>query len=497
MKVVDSKTMSLIDSRAQTEYEIPARVLMENAGIKAYAVCRDEIHEFSRPGALILFVAGSGNNGGDALVMARQAFLDGLNVAVLLSGPVKSDNAAANLDIIRKLKVRTFSIPDQPEESRHLLRTAAVVVDGIYGTGISGPLRPPGAALVVEINELAGKVVSIDLPSGLGDEFKSSYPAVRADLTLCLGLPKRCLYLPSARMLCGRIVHVPIGFPPPLVTDPQIPGELLRFSDIEPMRRAIPDDAHKGDRGKLAVFGGDIGTTGAPVLASESAARSRCGLVYLFVDEAAYIPVASHLTSVMARKWRPHDDPAQFDLNQYDAYLAGPGWGFDGRRPWLEMLITAGLKGVVDADGLTLLASFDEPPDFGGNAVLTPHPGEMGRLLGIDISEVLHDPVEAAAQAASTYNATVVLKSNVTTICEPGGRYRLFDGSNPALATGGTGDVLAGIIAGLVAGGYEAGDAASLGVLIHAKAAEVAFCELGWFLAEDLPPFVSKVFAGS
>jgi len=495
MKIVDSANMSRIDSLAQSEYGIPGGILMENAGIKAYGVCRELIEEFSDPHIPLLFVAGSGNNGGDALVMARQAFLDNLNVAVLLAGPVKSDAAAANLNIAQKLKIPVVSLCDEPEKARELLHSRPVVVDGLFGTGVSGPLRQGPAELVEEINSLNATVVSIDLPSGLGDEFRQDFPLVHADYTLCLGLPKRCLYLPHARKHCGRIVHIRIGFPAPLVGDPGIPGELLDYWEIERLIRPIPIDAHKGTRGRLAVFAGDIGTTGAPVLASESAARSRCGLVYLFAEQTAYLAVASKVVSVMAKRWNCSDDPSGFDTRMYDAYLAGPGWGFEGRLPWLEMLMRSGLKGVLDADALTLLSTRREAADLQGKAVLTPHPGEIARLLDTGIEDIQNDPVGAAQQAASMYNAITVLKGHVTTICDPAGKFRLFDGSNPVLGTGGSGDVLAGIIAGLLSGGYEATEAACLGVLVHAKAARMTYEERGWFLAEDIPPYISKVFA--
>lgn len=494
MKVVDSKAMSLIDSRATSEYGMPSSILMENAGIKAYAACRERFDEFGNPGEVITFIAGSGNNGGDAFVMARQAFLDGLNVAILLSGPPKSKSSAANLEIARKLHIRTVSIPDEPTEAQALLRKSSISVDGLYGTGISGSLRTDGADLVKLVNNEAKKVVSIDLPSGLGDEFENGFPLIRADTTLCLGLPKKSLYLPYARGHCGDIVHIPIGFPPQLLTDPSIPGELLEYADAKRISKAIPLDAHKGNRGKVAVFAGSVGTTGAPVLASESAARSRTGLVFLFVDPEAYVPVASKVVSVMARRWNLNENPGEFELNAYDAYLAGPGWGFDGRLPWLTRLIESGMHGVLDADALTLLSRIQDPPDLAGKVVLTPHPGEMARLLDTTVEQVLRDPVRAAGQGASKYNATVVLKGHVTTISEPGGRYWIYDGCNPALGTGGSGDVLSGIIAGNLSAGYSVGESALLGVLIHAMAAEAAFAEHGWFLAEDLLPFISKVF---
>lgn len=488
--------MSKIDARAQDEYAIPGQVLMENAGIKAHTVCRDLFEEFSDTASGLLYLAGSGNNGGDALVMARQAFTDGMTPKVILAGPVKSTSAAANLVIAEKLGIPVVSYIDQREESVRLLGSADLIVDGLFGTGVSGPLRGEAAGLVDDVNASKARVVSIDLPSGLGDGFKPGHPVIKADVTLCLGLPKECLYLPSARPGCGQIIHLPIGFPPDLTRDDAIPGELLEYDDIDMLSGDLPPDAHKGTRGKLGVFAGSVGMTGAPVLACRSAARSGCGLVTLLIDEDAYLPAASHLVSVMPKPWSASGDPAAFDFTAFDAILAGPGWGFENRLPWLRAMIGSKQSCVLDADALTLLAGFDSPPDFGGNAVLTPHPGEMARLADATIREVIDDPFGYAARTAGSYNAVVVLKGHVTTICGPNGRYRLFDGMNPALGTGGSGDVLAGIIAGLAAGGTEIFDAASLGVLVHAMAAKRAFDKHGWFLAEDLPPYISRILAG-
>ncbi len=496
LKIVDSKTMSVIDTRSQTEYSIPAAILMESAGIKAYGVCRDLFLEFSNPRSELLFVAGTGNNGGDALVMARQAFLDGLSATVVLSGPVKSAAAAGNLEIIGKLGVKVVSFPDQRDEFRLALRSADLIIDGLFGTGVSCPLRSGAAALVDELNSCGVRVISLDLPSGLGDGFKKGYPVIHAEVTLCLGLPKECLYLPFARTHCGRIVVIPIGFPPALTKDPAIPGELIDYDDIEKLTGSIPPDAYKGTRGKLAVFAGSVGMTGAPVLASQSAARSRCGLVSLFIDKEAYLPVSSNLISVMPLPWDVSSDPASLDLDAFDAYLAGPGWGFDGRLSWLKRIMSQKCPGVLDADALTLLSGLKGRTDLGGDTVLTPHPGEMARLVDGRVEDVLDNPVACATRAAELYNAVVVLKSHVTTVSEPGGRFWIFDGMNPALGTGGSGDVLAGIIAGLLAGGTPAQKAACLGVLVHGKAAESAFRERGWFLAEDLPPYISLIFAG-
>jgi NAD(P)H-hydrate epimerase len=268
---------------------------------------------------------------------------------------------------------------------------------------------------------------------------------------------------------------------------------LLTDADIEAMVPDIPPDAHKSTRGRLAVFAGSRGTTGAAALSAVSAARSRCGLVYLFADEAAYAPLASQLASVMVKPWAPAPGPAGFAFDTYDAFLAGPGWGFEDREPWLDGLISSSLPGVLDADALTMLAG-GGPRDLGGRIVLTPHPGEMARLFGKDVEAIIADPFTAAAETSAGFNAVVVLKGHVTVITEPGGSLWVVDGMNPALGTGGSGDVLAGIVSGLLAGSGDPAVSAKLGALVHSRVAAEARDRLGWFLAEDLISGISAAF---
>lgn len=497
MKIVDSRTMADIDRRAQEEYGIPGGILMENAGIKAYRKCLDLYPELMTPDCRLVFAAGSGNNGGDGLVMARQAVCDGLRPVVVLSGDVRSDTAVANLEMARSLAIPVYSWETDRDIVEDAVDGAALIVDGLFGTGISGPLREAAAALVSRINNSAARVVSIDVPSGVGDGFEKGFPAVHADVTICLGLPKRCLYLPYARPLCGKLIHLPIGFPPALLSGADACAELVQTDELEDSVPEIPSCAHKSSRGKLAIFAGSRGTTGAPVLAAESAARSRCGLVSLFVEDEVFAPIASQLTSVMVKPWSHGDGTETFDYSKFDAFLAGPGWGFEGRLQWLMSMISSGVPGVLDADALTLLADADPVPDLGGRVILTPHPGEMARICKGTVNEVLADPFAVAAEVSKRLNAIVVLKGHVTAIASPDGRVAVNDGMNPALGTGGSGDVLSGIIAGILAGGLDAREAAILGVLVHVRIAAECFEENGWFLAEDLVPRISGAFRSS
>jgi hydroxyethylthiazole kinase-like uncharacterized protein yjeF len=415
---------------------------------------------------------------------------------ILANGkPADDSDPGRMLAICEALGIPCISWPAQADAVRAVLAEADWVFDGIAGTGIRGALRPPLSDLVDAVNASPGNRIAIDVPSGVGDEYRQGHPAVRADFTLTMGLPKLCLYLPHARVLCGRIMVIHVGFPPALLEDPDIPGELLPIRAWRKLAPPIAPDTYKNRRGHLAVFAGARGTTGAAWLCASAAARSRLGLVTLYVDSDAYPIVAQKLTSVMCRPW---DAPEAWDHASFSGVLAGPGWGLaEAKQRWLERLLALPVRGVIDADGITLLGrvAAHGTPDLGGRWVLTPHPGEFSRLMGSAREDALADPVTRSVEASARLNAVIVLKGHCTVVAAPQGRYWILDGANPALATGGSGDVLAGIIAAGVAGGMSPADAALFGVSLHASVGRLAARRLGWFLAEDLVPLISRALS--
>ncbi len=341
------------------------------------------------------------------------------------------------------------------------------------------------------MNGLSCLRVAIDVPSGLREGYLPGEPCFRADLTLTIELPKLCLYSPAGRLCCGDIRIVKTGFPESLTQDPSIPGELITPADIPTLLPRFPQDAYKNTRGHLAVFAGAEGTTGAAVLSAGAAGRSMTGLVSLFIDRELYAQTAPRLSSVMVR---PLDRNLPLEAGRFSAVLAGPGWGREGRGALLKGLIDSGLPGVLDADGIDALKGL-LPAKLKGRWIITPHIGEFSRFTGLPKDAVLADPVSAGLSCARDTGAVVVLKSHLTFIASPEGRYAVFDGMNPAAGTGGSGDVLAGSIAGFLSCGLSPWDAARLGVLVHGKAAARCFAERGWFVAEDLLPYLSRIAA--
>ena len=499
-RIVSGRQMAEIDQRAKLEYGFPSIVLMENAGASLYRWLRHCLwHDQPRSGKIV-FVCGRGNNAGDAFVIARKCYLDGFTDSrvVLGSGlPHPGTDPATNLSICRSLGVPVLDYLQEPAAVRREITEAAWLIDGVAGTGLNGELRGPLRELVEAMNDSSGVRIAIDVPSGVGDGFRPDSPALDANTTVTIELPKLSLYLPYARKKCGRIRVVPLGVPAGLTQDSTSSGRLLRSQDLKDLVPRISSDSHKNTRGHLATFAGSIGTLGAARLCTAAAARGRVGLVTLFADSDAYPLLASSCLSIMCRPWSGRSLPDELADDRYSGILVGPGWGTEPeRRSALRMIMENETPGVIDADAITLLAQIisGSRVRLGCRWVLTPHPGEYRRLSGEPVAATLRDPLPGLLKMSADLEAVVVLKGHVTYLAAPDGAYSIVDGMNPALATAGSGDVLAGVIAAGVAAGIEPYRAACIGVLVHARAGRDAYRKRGWFMAEDLLPHISEVF---
>lgn len=486
MKIISSAGMNSLDKRTQEDYSIPEEILMENAGIRAWACWRNRFPG-DWPRAGLVFIAGTGNNGGDSLVMARSALTEGAkNISIILFDRKGSRGFSIQRTICEKLGLPIICWKEKPEECKKIIGGAKAVFDGLLGTGISGPIKETILPLVEAINKSPAEIIALDLPSGLGDSFRKGYAAVKAGLTLTFGLPKLCLYLPAAREYCGEIINVNPGFPEELLENDSIPGNLLVWKEARQYLPKFTKDVYKNQRGHVGVFAGSIGTHGAAVLCSQSAARALSGLTTLVADPELYPAVSGRLSSVMVKITT--EDP---DLSRFSSLCVGPGWGINGRTGKLKYLISSGLPGVLDADGITVFAELKASPGFSGNWVLTPHMGEFARLTGLSTETILEDPISPLLQYSAKLKACIVLKGSVTYIGSPEGYYWVLDERNPCMATGGSGDVLSGIISGFIAAGAEPLKAALAGAALHSEIGKIAAKERGWFLAEDLVSYIS------
>lgn len=470
MKVVTSSQMRELDRRT-IESGVPGEELMRIAGegladsIRRLAEMHRLVH------APVLFVAGPGNNGGDAFVAARCLYEDQWAVECWLAcaeDKLKGD-ALLHFKSMKKsgLTTRVVARPEEWRDAAARATEAEIVVDGLLGTGASGEPRGTIADAIDFINSQAAQalVVSIDVPSAM---------AVRADLTVAMGLPKIDCVEPDHLDAVGNLEVVDIGIPDEFIAEvkSETALELIHPADLAPLFPRRSRNAHKGSFGHALCIGGSKGFSGAITMAARAALRSGAGLVSAFVPESIHALVAPAIPEVMVHSSLPE--------GQWTAVLAGPGMGrtANTREQILHLLETAGAPLVLDADAVTVLA--DDPDALSAAAcplVLTPHPGEFAALFGLKVDEVQEDRVAMTIMAASRLGATVVLKGAGTVIASPDGRVAMNMTGNPGMASGGSGDVLAGMIAGLAGQGIAPFEAACAAVWLHGRAGDLAAAE--------------------
>ncbi len=445
MRLFTADAMRKADRRA-VALGYPSLLLMEAAG---RAVAR-AVREHFPDARAVWVVAGKGNNGGDGFVAARWLFLWGYAVAVYAPDGQQGDAAQA------RKALEAHGVAVRPLEALDL-EGAEVVVDALVGTGLSRPLAGVYAEVAARVNASGLPVVAVDLPSGV-----PFTPHVRADVTVALaGLKREHLFYP-ARAACGRIVLDGIGMPGAALEDPELP-ELLTPEAMRALLPERPGNAHKGSVGRVLVAGGYATYTGAPVLAALGAYRAGAGLVTLAYPEGVPLEPPLEVVRLPLAAWRAEALRAA----RAEAVAVGMGAGPGGREA-AQAVLELGLPAVLDADALVpeVVAAYRGRP-----AVITPHPGEAARLLGKSAQEVAAHPLEAARALAERYGVTVVLKGGPTVLAE-GARLAVNTTGSAAMATGGMGDVLSGVIAALLAAGLGPWDAARLGVYWHGLAGE-------------------------
>lgn len=451
-----------------------------------------------RGGVPALAVAGAGNNGGDAIAVLRRLAFAGYRGLVAVAAPEPGPAAARRLREARLAGVAVLD-PSDGRASRAATE-AGLVLDGIAGIGYRGPARPAFARLKSIVEAGAGRVVAVDVPSGVGAfavsgslGYAEPEPPARARLTLSVAPLKAEAYYPGYRPYAGRIVPVTGVFPVSEGRDAS--AWLLEPGDLGALLPLLDPDCHKGTRGALAVFAGCPGSVGAAALCARAAQASGAGSVTLLVDDDILGPLSSRLETQMVR---PASDPG---TRRFSAALAGPGWGSGaaaagGREETLRTLWEAALPLALDADALRLLASKGWTKRC-SPLVLTPHPGEYVPLAAPGAGEdelrlaslrARYDTAASLRETAARLGAVVVLKGATTWICDPEGRLAVWDGREPTLAVAGSGDALAGLVAGLIARGAPAWDAARAAVIIHGLSGRIAarrgFYEAGDIVAE-------------
>ncbi len=490
MKVLTAEQMRQVDGKT-VELGIPGLILMENAGHRVVEAIEQRYSPLA--GHHVVVVCGKGNNGGDGFVVARQLYTrlnPGRLDVIFAADPNDLKGEAA--ENYRMLAACGCPVS---EEITAGMRSATLVVDAVLGTGLTGPARGSALELIRQIRTgfPLAKIIALDIPSGLAsDSGEVPGEAVKADLTVTFTAPKIAQVLPPACDLVGDLEVGEIGSPPKLyeeneeiwlaLNDPELFADLLA---------ARSPGGHKGTYGHALVIGGSRGKTGAAAMTGMAALRSGAGLVTVATSGSALPVVASHCAELMTEALPETEagtiSPKAFDYGRIEAVAAGktviamgPGLGTDPETVNFVRRVVSDFEApmVIDADGLNALAGsgFTGRPSM----VLTPHPGEMARLCGRSVTEVLADRLGTARSFAMEREVTVVLKGHRTLVAFPDGRVWVNLTGTPAMGTGGTGDILTGMIAGLAAQFPEQLEEAVLAaVWLHGMAGELGAAETG------------------
>ncbi|MGK7312196.1 MAG: NAD(P)H-hydrate dehydratase [Candidatus Longimicrobiales bacterium M2_2A_002] len=449
-----------LDRRAR-EGGIPERALMENAG-RAAAQVIQRLY----PTGPVLAVVGSGNNGGDAMVALRSLQHWGREVAYMPIGSSAPDPALA-----AGLELRRTPIDDAPQA----LAGAGVIIDGILGTGVTGAPREPAATIIGEMNGAGPPIVALDIPSGV-DPTTGAIPGVAVDAaaTILFGWPKTGALFQPGRQKCGRLLAVEIGFPP--LRDDEYGAALITPDWARARLPYRPPDSHKNSVGRVVVAAGRKGMAGAAVVAGYSAMRAGAGYARIVSDETNRTIIQGRVPAALFVD-RADPNAIREAIAQADAVLVGPAIGTgDAGRGLLTVVLDAldGRGVVLDADALTVLAEQGGLDAIDGPALLTPHPGEMARLVDRSIAEIQADPMDAARSLAEAHGVTVLLKGAPSVVATPGAPVLVAATGSSDLATAAMGDQLGGLATAFLSAGATPAHAAGLALLYGGRAAELA-----------------------
>jgi len=493
MKMATAQEMKALDERAITESGIPSILLMEGAAVGIvdrllrFYPCLSKLH--------IAFLCGKGNNGGDGLAVARHLLRRGADVEVVLLSQIENlrGDSKINWGILSKLSSKVHVVASASGASSlipPMLERADLLIDAIFGTGLSHPVDADVAQAIEWINRSGKPVVSIDIPSGIcADTGKVFGAAVRADRTLTLALPKRGHFLPPGLEYRGELSVVDIGIPPDLVSQASIQTELITPERIGSHLPSRPRNAHKGTYGHLLIIAGSRGKAGAATLASLGALRSGVGLVTLAHPRG--VPPPQEPAEAMTMPLPETSEGSLAEAGEKmllevfqgkEAVALGPGLSQnpETRELLRRLIVSSPVPTVIDADGINALAG---KPDLlkRGRAprILTPHPGEMARLMGTSIQAVVEDRLGVASSFAVEYGVVIVLKGAGTVVAGPDGTLLVNPTGNPGMAKGGSGDVLTGMVGAHLAQGVPPLEAAALAVYVHGLSGDLAAEAIG------------------
>ena len=509
MKILNSAEMKRVDQKTIQQVGIPGVVLMENAGLQMVKAIEDRWPPTS-PMKIAIF-CGKGNNGGDGYVVARHLYNRGHKPLIILlarRGEITGD-AKINLNIAINMGIELLEVPTHHlwQEQKPPLQSFDLIVDALLGTGLAKPVTGFYKEIIEEINRSGVKVASIDIPSGLSaDTSEVIGSAIKAHLTVTFACPKYAHVLPPAEEYVGRLVVADISIPRKVIEEEGVRTNLI---DEELVRASFPlrkANTHKGHYGHLLIIAGSEGKTGAACMTGEGALRIGTGLVTVATPQSCNPILEVKLTEVMTAPLPETTDrtisekaiePTHHLLEGKSALAIGPGLSLHSQTQYYiqQVVSTSTLPTVIDADGLN---AFVDCPDKltgeGKSLVITPHPGELARLIKMKPEEINKDRVGICRRVAHDHHLWLVLKGYRTVISTPEGEVYINPTGNPGMASGGTGDVLTGMIAGLVAQRLPMTDALILGVYLHGLAGDLAAEQVGenYLAATDMLDFLPE-----
>ena len=499
MKILNSEQMRNVDRRTTERFGVPSIVLMENAALAVV----DAITEHYADAGRVAIICGVGQNGGDGFAVARHLENRGIVPVVLVigdRGAIKGD-ALTNFTICERLGIPIYDVRESTDVETALAHAADadLVVDAIFGTGLDRAPSGVHADVIRGIAELRIPVLAIDLPSGANASSGVPFePCLQAEVTVTFAAPKLCHVFEPAALYCGEVIVADISIPEIAIDDEGVTLAMITPKDVQPHVSPRLAATHKGTYGHVAMIAGSPGRSGAAVMCARGAIRMGAGLVTVMTD--ADTAKLVHAGSIESMTWSG-SDLTEF-LNDKSAVLIGPGLADDeaSYETVRTMVASTGLPSIIDASALNAFAqrAGDLNP-HGLPRVVTPHPGELARLLGTDTKSIAADRIGAARAAARISRCVVVLKGHQTLVAEPDGHVYVNPTGNPGMAAGGMGDVLAGMIAALLARATDPLDAACASVYLHGLAGDILRDEFGdtglaaTDLADRIPAAIHRV----
>jgi len=517
MKIVTAEQMSAIDRFAIDEMGVPGEKLMESAGEK---VVEESVRFLSavKGKKQVTIFAGGGNNGGDAFVAARiflSEYKDITAKLILIVPPSRlKDDALLNYDRLTDQfpdSMVCIELLDELTKLESTIKKSHLIIDGIFGTGFHGRMRDYFGEIISFVNDQNKPVISIDIPSGVnGNTGEVDEVAVRADITVTFGLPKTGIMFGKGVEYTGEIKVVDIGFPQKAIDSVSSNIELVLETEIRKNFKPRKIDSNKSNFGHLMILAGSVGLTGAAVLASKAAMRAGCGMVTLGCPKSLNQIFETRLTEAMTLSLAEtenstlHVDSLKtilftIESRKCNGVLIGPGLG---KHPFTTELVVQLIKNcpcpiIIDADAINaiskyssnILAEADVP------IILTPHPGEFSRLIGLSTGQIQSNRLETLCSFTKKYKAVTVLKGKNTLVSQGDSNVYVNHSGNSGLATAGTGDVLAGIIGSFLVQGMTPIEAACCGVYIHGKTADYVVKHTGErsLIASDLIKFLPDI----